>query len=323
MESQTHKTPAPAGVQPHIQPPSGRQLLIGNACIFVATLFFGINIPVVKLLIPKWMTAVDVTLWRIIGGCVLMWLVSLFVKTQRIEKSDWVKIILGGALGLFSFLYLFNLSLRYANPIDVSIILTLPPMFVIVIGILFLHDRPSWVEYLGVVISFAGAFLVIIASGGGTRGSNELLGTLLALASTLCYAFYLVILQKPSKTYKPVSLLRWVFLFASIPAVCFMGQMVKAPVWHTSAAEPWLLVAFIIVCPSFLSYFLLTPAIKLIGSELVSLYQYLVPVIATVASVWIGIATLHWVQVIAMVVIVAGMVLTDVGKRRRVKRQAA
>lgn len=301
---------------------SARGVLLGNACILVATLFFGINIPVVKLLIPKWMTAVDVTVWRIVGGALLMWLVSLFVKTERIEKGDWLKIILGGAVGLFSFLYLFNLSLRYANPIDVSIILTLPPMFVILIGVLFLHQRPSWVEYAGVAVSFAGAFLVIAAQGHGVKGSDQLLGTLLALASTLCYAFYLVIMQKPSHKYHSVSLLRWVFLFAAIPALCCIGQMPHAALFHTHEAEPWLLVAFVVVCPSFLSYFLLTPAIKLIGSELVSIYQYLVPVFATAASVWTGIATLHSDQIVAMVVIVAGMLLTNLGKRRRARKEA-
>lgn len=318
MQSKNSTTPA------LIKPRSGKELAVGNLCAFIATLFFGINVPVVKLLIPHWMTAIDVTIWRIAGGAALMWLVSLFIKTDKIERRDWLRIILGGVLGLFSFLFLFNLSLRYASPIDVSIILTLPPMFVILIGILFLHRRPSWVEYLGVAVSFAGALIVILKAGGNTgHSSDQVLGCILAAASSLCYAFYLVILEGPSHKYGSVSLLRWVFLFAAVPALCFMGDFVKAPVFHTSQALPWLLVAFIIICPSFLSYFLETPAIKLIGSELDSLYQYLVPVIATIASVWIGIAELHWIQVIAMVIIIAGMVLTTMGKRRRVRKAAS
>ncbi|MDE5940476.1 MAG: hypothetical protein K2H14_00015, partial [Muribaculaceae bacterium] len=65
-------------------------LLKGNLMIFVATLFFGINIPVVKMLIPRWMPAMDVPVFRLMGGCVLMWAASLFVRTTPIRKGDWL-----------------------------------------------------------------------------------------------------------------------------------------------------------------------------------------------------------------------------------------
>lgn len=298
--------------------PVGR-LLEGNACVLLATIFFGINIPVVKLLIPQWMTAVDVTLWRILGGCALMWLASLFVRTQPIQRRHWGKIALGGALGLFSFLYLFNLSLRYADPIDVSIILTFPPVFVLLIQILFRHYRPSLMEVLGLAVSFVGAFLVIVTQHGGEAGSDNLLGDMLALASSLCYAFYLVIIEEPSHEYRPVNLLRWLFLAAAVPALFFVGGFPQAEIFHTTDITPWLLIGFVLLCPTFLSYFLMNPAIKMIGSELVSLYQYFIPVVATIASVLMHVATLHWIQVLAMIVIVAGMALTDIGKRRMAK----
>jgi len=71
----------------------------------------------------------------------------------------------------------------------------------------------------------------------------------------------------------------------------------------------------VVVCPTFLSYLLVNPAIKLIGSELVSIYQYLVPVVAAIASVCMHIATLHTIQIIAMAVIIGGMLLTNHAKK--------
>lgn len=294
------------------------RFLLGNLCILTSTIFFGVNIPVVKLLIPTWMTDIDVTLFRILGGCALMWIASLFVKTRSIDRQDWKSIVLGGALGLFSFLFLFNMSLRYANPIDVSIIMTFPPVFVILIGVIFKGQRPSWLEYLGIVVSFVGAFLVIVFQHGGHAGSDDLLGDILAFVSTACYAFYLVIMEGTSKKYSPVNLLRWVFLFAAIPALFFIGDFFKAPIFHSAETlTPWLWVGFIILCPTFLSYFLINPADKMIGSELVSLYQYFLPVVAAIASVLMGVAKLHTIQIVAMGVIIIGMVMTNLGKRRR------
>lgn len=291
--------------------------LIGNACILIATIFWGVNVSFTKALIPEWMTAYGIIVVRLVGGCILMWIASLFIHCSKIQKKDWLKLILGGALGLFLFIFLFVTSLKYGDPIDISIIMTLPPIFVILIGVIFLKQRPALIEYVGVLVSFGGAALVILEGGKGTAGSNNLLGDLLAIASTLCYAFYLVILEKPTQTYKPITMLRWVFLFSAIPALFLIPGMQKEPILHTLKAAPWLEIAFILFCVTFIAYFLVEPAIKDIGSELVSLYQYLLPVFATISAVLMGLDKLKWIQVIAMGIIIGGMVLTNVGKRKR------
>lgn len=291
--------------------------LIGNACILLATIFWGVNVSVTKALIPDWMTANGIAAVRLIGGAVLLWLTSLFVRCDRIKRGDWPRLVLGGVVGLFLFIFLFVTSLRYGNPIDISIIMTLPPVFVILIGVIFQHRRPSMLEYVGVAVSFAGAVTVILAGQGGKNGSDNLLGDILAVASTLCYAFYLVILERPSVTYRPVTMLRWVFLFAAIPGLLLLPGMQHLPILHTAEATPWIEIGFILLCPTFIAYFLVQPAIKNIGSELVSLYQYLLPAFATISAVLMGLDKLKWIQVLAMAIIIAGMVLTNIGKRRK------
>lgn len=312
--------------QPAFSRPSAAGFVKGNLFIFIATLFFGINIPVVKFLIPSWLSAMDVTVFRIMGACVLMWLASAFMHTDRIDRHDWLRVVLGGVVGLFSFITIFNLSLRYGDPIDISIIMTLPPLFIFLYNRLFRHVHSGAMEYIGVALGLAGAFIVIVMQSdmhGG--GSNRLLGDLLAVASALCYSFYLVVLEGPARKYRPVSLLRWVFLFAAIPTLFLMPGLTHAPLLHPAAptAEAWGMLTFVIVCPSFLAYFLLSPATRLIGSDLVSIYQYLVPVIATIGSVVLHLATLRTVQIIAMVVIIVGMALSEAGKRRRTRADAS
>lgn len=304
--------------------------LIGNICILIAVIFWGVNVSVTKALIPDWMTAYGIIIVRLIGGAILMWLTSLFIKCSKIQKDDWLKLILGGAIGLFLFIFLFILSLKYGNPIDISIIMTLPPIFVILMGVIFLKQRPNWLEYVGVVVSFVGAAIVIL--GGSDHHSTGLhhtplhehhslssyiIGDILAILSTICYAFYLVILEGPTKTYKPITMLRWVFLFSAIPALALIPFSTHQPILHTAKAVPWIEIAFILFCVTFIAYFLVEPAIKYIGSELVSIYQYLLPVFATISAVLMGLAKLHWLQVVAMAIIVVGMVCTNIGKKHR------
>ncbi|MCH5231744.1 MAG: EamA family transporter [Muribaculaceae bacterium] len=300
---------------------------IGNLCILIAVIFWGVNVSVTKALIPEWMTAYGIIIVRLVGGAILMWLTSLFMKCAKIQKGDWLKLILGGAIGLFLFIFLFILSLKYGNPIDISIIMTLPPVFVILMGVIFLKQRPYWLEYVGVVVSFIGAAIVILGGGIHHEGTHEaihhytakgnLIGDILAIVSTICYAFYLVILEGPTKTYKPITMLRWVFLFSAIPALVLIPFATHQPIFHTAKAVPWIEIAFILFCVTFIAYFLVEPAIKYIGSELVSIYQYLLPVFATISAVLMGLAKLHWLQVVAMGIIVVGMICTNIGKKYR------
>lgn len=290
---------------------------MGNGLMLIAAIFWGFNVSVTKALIPEWMTANGITATRLVGGCILFWLVSLFMTHKRIAGGDWIRLIVGGVIGLFGFIYLFVTSLRYGEAIDISIIMTLPPAVILLYGAIFRHSRPTWLELVGVVVSLAGAAVVILDAGNAKTGSNNLLGDLLALASTVCYAFYLIVLEGPTKTYRPVTMLRWVFLFAAIPALILIPPMRHMPIMHTTEALPWIEIGFILLCPTFLAYFMVQPAMKRIGSELVSLYQYLVPVFAAISAVVMGISHLRMVQVIAMAIIISGMVMTNLGKRHR------
>lgn len=295
-----------------------RQFLEGNACILVASIFWGMNVAVTKALIPEWMSAYGITCVRLIGGCALFWLASLFMKCKPVERGDWLPIVLGGSIGLFSFIFLFVTSLRFGSAIDISIIMTLPPMFVILMNVVFRDARPKPLEYIGVVVSFIGAAIVILTgSGGSGGGSDYLLGDILAIISTICYAFYLTILEKPTPHYAPVNLLRWVFLFAAIPALCIAPGMQSEGIFQKFEFTPWLEILFILFFPTFIAYFLVQPAIKFIGSELVSLYQYTLPVFAALTAVAMGLESIVFTQVLAMLVIIAGMVMTNIGKKKR------
>lgn len=76
-------------------------IISGNLLMLIATIFFGINLPVQKMLLPQWMSEVDLAIVLIGGAAILFWATSLFMKKSRIEKSDWKILIISGFLCLF------------------------------------------------------------------------------------------------------------------------------------------------------------------------------------------------------------------------------
>lgn len=61
------------------------------------------------------------------------------------------------------------------------------------------------------------------------------------------------------------------------------------------------------------------PAIRMIGSELLAFYQYMVPVVTGIVSVLFKIDTFHWYQPVSLVIIVGGVMLANYAKAKVAK----
>ena len=70
-------------------------------------------------------------------------------------------------------------------------------------------------------------------------------------------------------------------------------------------------IAYLIVFATFIAYYLIPYGQKRIRPTLVSMYNYLSPIIATLVSIWTGLDHLTWQKVLAAVAIVSGVVLVS------------
>lgn len=295
-------------------------MLWGNLLALSASVCWGLNEPANKLLIPSWMSAGEVALARIFGATILIWIAAIFVKREKILRSDW-KYIAGSAVMMLGFVYVFSLAFNTASPIDIAIILTFQPMLVVLINAIFRHKRASGLEWIGMGIAFAGALLVILA--GGNLDGGRLIGDFYAVVCAFSYAAYLVLIEGPSKRYGTVNLMKWVFLFTSIIALPLIFTLPHhIAILEHPEAKPLLLIGFIILFPTFYCYLVTPPSIKMVGSDIFSFYQYLVPVITTVVSVVLKIDSFHWYQPVSFVIIVGGVLLSNYAKARAARKES-
>lgn len=291
-----------------------KKMIAGNLLALSAAICWGLNEPANKVLIPDWISASGVALSRIFGATIVVWLISLLVKNDKIQRGDW-KLIAWSALMMVGFIYVFSLAFNTASAIDIAIILTFQPILVAIINAIFKHQRISGLEVVGMLVALGGALLVILA--GGNVDGGRLVGDLFAVVCSVTYAAYLVIIEGPSKRYGTVSLMKWVFLFTaiiSLPLLLTLPHDMKI-VTHTELMPVGLLL-FIVLFPTVYCYMVTPPAIRLVGSEILAFYQYLVPVITCVVSILIGIDTFHWYQPVSFVIIVAGVMLANYAKAK-------
>ncbi|MGZ4099306.1 MAG: hypothetical protein ACXVNM_10535, partial [Bacteroidia bacterium] len=65
--------------------------LKGHIALFAAQIIYAMNYSIAKDLMPTYIGPLALVLLRIIGACALFWLLSLFAKTQKVEKADMKK----------------------------------------------------------------------------------------------------------------------------------------------------------------------------------------------------------------------------------------
>ena len=66
-------------------------------------------------------------------------------------------------------------------------------------------------------------------------------------------------------------------------------------------------VAFVVVFATFVAYFLIPVGQKRLRPTLVSMYNYVQPIIATLISIYIGLDHLTWKKLVAMVLVFTGV----------------
>ena len=291
---------------------SGRQMIAGNLLALSAAICWGFNEPANKVLIPENISASGVALFRIFGATAIIWLLSLFVKREKIQRSDW-KIFWASALMMLAFTYVFSLAFVTASPIDIAIILTFQPMLVVGINVIFRHTKVNPLVWVGMAIAFGGALLVILA--GGNFSDGRLTGDLLACVCAIAYAAYRVLMEGPSHRYGTMTITKWVFLLTSVLALPLLFTFPRhAAMYSPGGWLPWALLIFIILFPTVYCYVVTPTALSKVGSGIFSFYQYLVPVIATIVCVIFRIDEFHWYQPVSFVIIVAGVMLANYAK---------
>lgn len=292
--------------------------LPGHAAMLAANIIFGINLPISKMLLSTgYMTSYSLNFTRMIGGALLFWFASLFVAREKVPLKDIGKLFLAAFFGIMLNQVTFLKGLSMTAPVEASIIATTVPILTMIIAALYLKEPVTWKKAIGVMIGAAGAITLILNTVNGHREADaRLLGNLLCLLSGTSFAFYLVVFRGLIGRYKPVTLMKWMFLFAAIGTTPltwhdFRTMDFSLFTWDTTAE-----VIFVVVGATFLAYLLIPIGQRILRPTVVSMYNYLQPLVASLLAIAVGLDVFTWDKAVAGVLVFTGVYVVTVSKSR-------
>lgn len=288
------------------------QLTISMA-IFGSVGFFTIQtgIPAEELVFVRCICA---TLF--LGG---LWLITKSYKTEQWSRKEVIQTIICGVFLVFNWVFLF----KAFNEMEISLaisIYNLAPIFVLILGGIFLKERLTIPAILAIVVCFLGSILIV---GVQQVDSLHLLwneGFIYAMLSAICYAMTMFV----GRGVKHLSTYALTFV-QTIVGIVILFPTVQFDVFHGLTTSNWLYILGTGFIHTGFVYYLFFNSIRNLSTLLVSALVFVDPLVAILLDIWILDFRPTMTQILGMLFIFGGIIYTVIkpSKKENITKEVA
>lgn len=292
--------------------------LQAHLSMFSAEAIWGLMAPIAKAAMNSGFDGMSVVSFRVGGAAVLFWLASFLGPREHIPVSDILKLAGAALLGIVFNQGLYNIGLSITSPVNASIVTTSMPIFAMVLSFFILREPITWKKAMGVAIGCCGALILILSSASaGNAKVGDIRGDLMCFAAQFSFALYLALFNPLIRKYNVFTVNKWMFTWASLFVLPFTGWHVSQLPWASFTVATWLEVGYVVVFGTFLSYLLSVVAQRVLRPTVVSVYNYVQPIVSVIVSVAVGLSVFTLPQGVAVVLVFSGVWLVIKSKSKR------
>ncbi|MBK8115488.1 MAG: DMT family transporter [Candidatus Accumulibacter sp.] len=226
-------------------------------------------------------------------------------------RAGWQAVVVLGLLGVGGYNTLAYVGLQYTPATNAVLLNSFIPIATITLSWLFLSKHLRALEWLGVLLSFAGVTAIVCRGDIATLAMlTPNIGDLWMLAAVFTWALYTIGLQ-----WRPVGLNPMLLL----AAFTLVGLAALAPAYAWEIAQGKRIVvsagslagiAYTGIFPGFLGYVFYNRAVAEVGASKASLFIHLMPVFGTILSALFLDEIPQMYHYVGMTLIFAGIYLT-------------
>lgn len=225
----------------------------------------------------------------------LGWKILATAEARRQVMLRWKYLAVLGLLGVGAYNALQYMALHTSTPLNVTLIASSSPVWIMLIGALAYGIRPGRIQILGAGLSLAGVAMVISRGAPASLLDIRLVeGDLLILLAIIGWSIYSWMLARPPAHMTGAARPAWdwaEFLLAQVLfGVCWglagagLGDLVATPVPAQWSWSLILAILFMAVGPSILAYRAWGLAVQEAGPEMAAVFYNLTPLFAALLS---------------------------------------
>ncbi|MCI6110496.1 MAG: DMT family transporter [Prevotella sp.] len=285
-----------------------KQPLIAHLCMLCAGTCWGLMAPIGKDAMLNGIDGIDLVSFRVLGGALLFWLTSLFTKKEHVPVKD---ILLLGCAGLFALVFnqcSYTIGLNLTSPSNSSIMTTSMPIFAMVLSFFILKEPITWQKAGGVLLGCAGAVIIITTSAtAGNAKVGNIWGDLLCMSAQLSFALYLSLFKPLVQKYSLFTVNKWMFTWATLIIWPFTLGHVSSINFASVPMSTWWETGFVVFFGTYISYICMMVGQQTLRPTVVSVYNYMQPLVSVSVSVAAGLAVFKTSQALAAILVFSGV----------------
>ncbi len=297
---------------------------LGYLMVAVAACLFAVNGTVSKVVLGSGLSSLELTQIRSTGAAagLLAFLLVFARRHLRVGRRELLFLVVYGVTGVAFVQWLYFVALDHL-PVGVALLIQFTgPLWVALFARFVYHDAIRRRVWVALALCLLGLTLVVEL---WTGVAFSTIGITAALGASFALAAYILMAERERKHRDPVSLSFYGFLFAAL-FWALVQPLWQFP-WHVlddtvslqgnlsdHSAPVWLLVGFIIVVGTMITFSLLTGALRHIPATRAAIVSTLEPVLATViAWAWLG-ESFGPSQLIGGAIVIAGIFLAQTAR---------
>ena len=253
--------------------------------------FWGITFVCTKHLLI-YFSAFEILFIRFVLAYLFLWV--LYPRRLKLPAKENLLLALAGLTGVTLYQFTENLALNLTTASNVSIIVSICPVFTALTAQLFLKEKHLTLQFfVGTALALLG--VVLVSFNGASHFNVNPKGDLLALTSAICWGFYsLFVTLINKKGYNIVVVTRKIFFYAIVwmlpllvlgifssnpEGIAYVELSHAANALRFSSLLNWILLCFLGILASGMCFVAWNKACIILGTVKISSGLYLIPVV--------------------------------------------
>lgn len=268
-----------------------------------AVIFWGVSFIATKYLLDYVSPETIISMRLLLAVSLLLPIAILTKKSFKIKLKSHINVLILAAIGAFH-LWIQVTGMKFTTASNTGWIIGTAPVFIALLGVLFLKEKLSLLNITGIFIASFG--LLLLVGKGNPLNINffEHKGDILVLASAFTWGVYSIVNKKISLEYSPVITILYLFVMMSVIIIPFN---INDAVIKTLSGLPqlgWISVLFLGLFCSGISYVIWAYSLRELAAKKVGAYLYFEPLVT------VGAASVLLNEKITILMMLSGLIIT-------------
>ena len=264
------------------------------------------------LMVSGGFSPVEVFVYRFTFAYLIL-LIFTWKKIMANNSKDELLLLVCGMCAGSIYFIAENYSLQYTSTGNVSLLVSISPIFTTVLMAVIYRFMPKPNVIIGSIIAFIGVGCIIFSSGEGFEINP--LGDLIALSAALSWAIYTIVVKRLTPIYSSLFITRKLFFYGVITALpLLIIQQEPLKLWLIfDINQPQYMLNFLFLglfCSAF-AYLVWNEVMRILGAIKSNNYLYVQPIVTMIAGYFVLDEKILWLGYIGCALIIGGILISE------------